>query len=74
MAGAKRQMEYMRARRFGTDIEAFVIKQTSNWENPVISTEKIVDELDLSTDEVLDQLLESEIIDSKEVGDTFVFW
>lgn len=54
MAGSNRRQEYERAKKTGTQLEAWVIRQTSNWDPPVIAKDQIMEGYDLSSDEVLD--------------------
>ncbi|MDG5821929.1 hypothetical protein [Natronococcus sp. A-GB7] len=74
MAGSNRRLAYERAKEHGTEIEEWVIKQTSNWDNPVVSFEEVSEKFDMDDEELLDQLISSEMVDSRSIGDQWVFW
>lgn len=74
MAGAKRRQAYERAQKFGTDLEAWVIYESRNWDDPTVTTDEIVEEFDLSRDEIVDRLMDSDEIDGKQVGSQWIWW
>lgn len=74
MAGGNRRLEYERAQRYGTELEAWVIKQSRNWKDPTVTTSEVAEEFDLPRDEVVDRLMASTQIDGKQVGREWVWW
>lgn len=74
MAGANRRLEHERAQRYGTELEAWVIKQSRNRDDPTVTTDEIPEEFDLPRDEIVDRLMASEQIDGKQVGSQWICW
>lgn len=72
---ANRRFDYNRAKRYGTEVDAWVVKQTGTWDNPVVSFETVASEFDeMNRKELREHLLTSEHLSNKEIGDTMVFW
>lgn len=71
---SNRRQEYVQAQRSGTEMEAWVIKQSRTWDDPTVSAGEIAEAFDLSRDEVVDRLIASEMIDGKQVGSEWIFW
>lgn len=70
-----RRFDYERAKKYGTEVDEWVIEQTGTWDNPVVGFEEIVDEFDeMDQKELREHLLTSEHLSSKEIGDETVFW
>lgn len=56
------------------EAKKFVMMERNKVYNPVISTREVAEEFDVSEEEAHNALEESPYMDSKEVGDTHVWW
>lgn len=68
------RVAYIRAKRYGTEIDEWVKKQAGNWNDPVVSTAEVAEAFDLDEDEAFERLDESERVHRKDVGDNCAVW
>lgn len=74
--GNMRMVQIRRAQRRDDEVILW-IKDTVTWNNAVVTTDEVFEEFKPqfeSRDDLIDYLQEREYVNSKEVGDEYVWW
>lgn len=71
---SNRKLEYHKAQEFGDELDEFVKAETGNWRDPIVSTSEVAEEFEMSEEEVIDRLKESELVMGREIESGIWVW
>jgi|GEM_PF-3146798 len=74
MTQSARRFQYEKAQEIGDEMDVFVKRETGSWEDPIISTEEVAEQFDLTVEEAHERLSESDLVVGRDIGETRAWW